>query len=90
MSMGTNFGVKINKPTKLANLYEYLFGEDQSRYIIEVDKKNLKKVDKILKNNNIYYENIGITQKDYFEVDKEMKIKNKDLFKINNNWYTKY
>ncbi len=90
MSMGTNFGVKINKPTKLANLYEYLFGEDQSRYIIEVDEQNLKKVDKILKNNNIYYENIGITQKDYFEVDKEMKIKNKDLFKINNNWYTKY
>ena len=90
MSMGTNFGVKINKPTKLANLYEYLFGEDQSRYIIEVDEQNLKKVDKILKNNNIYYENIGITQKDYFEVDKEIKIKNKDLFKINNNWYTKY
>jgi len=90
MSMETSFGVKINKPKKLTNLYEYFFGEDQSRYILEIDGNNLKKVEKILKNNNIFYENIGSTQKDYFEINGEMKINIKELFKINNQWYNNY
>ena len=41
--MGTNYGVKINKPKNLTNLFEYFFGEDQSRYILEIDKNNLEK-----------------------------------------------
>jgi phosphoribosylformylglycinamidine synthase len=39
------------------------FGEDQARYVIEIDKKNYPHVEKILKENNIFFENIGITQK---------------------------
>ena len=34
MSMGTQYGIKINKPKNLTNLFEYFFGEDQSRYIL--------------------------------------------------------
>ena len=37
MSMKSNYGAKINKPKKLANLFEYFFGEDQARYIIEIE-----------------------------------------------------
>ena len=66
MSIGSNFGVKINKSKKLRNLAQYFFGEDQGRYILEIDKKNLIKIEKILAKNNIYYENIGITQKRLF------------------------
>ena len=90
MCIGSNYGIKINKPTKLNNIYEYFFGEDQSRYILEVEEKNFKKVEKILKNNSVFFENIGITQKDYIEIPKELKIATKDLYKINNQWYKNY
>ena len=90
MCMGTNYGVKINKPKKLANLFEYFFGEDQSRYLLEIDEQNLEKVEKILKNNNIYYENIGFTQKDFFEIKDELKLNINELYKINNQWYDNY
>ena len=85
-----NYGVKIQKPKKLANLIEYFFGEDQGRYILEVDNANLIKVEKTLKENSIYYENIGFTQSDFFEIEGELKISVKDLFKINNQWYNNY
>ena len=90
MSFETQFGVKINKPKKLINIFEYLFGEDQSRYILEIDNINLEKTEKILKNNNIFYENIGTTQKDFFEISKEIKIDIKELYQINNQWYNNY
>ena len=81
---------KIQKPKKLTNLFEYFFGEDQSRYILEIEPKNLPKIEKRLKDNNIFYENIGNTQENFFEIEDELKINNKDLFKINNEWFNKY
>ena len=90
MTMTSNFGAKIYKPKKLSNLSEYFFGEDQARYIIEVEKNNLPQIEKILKEGNIFYENIGYTQKNYFEIENELKISTKDLFKINNEWYNNY
>ena len=74
----------------MGNIAEYFFGEDQSRYILEIDPKNLVKVEKLLKKKDIYYENIGKTQKNYFEIENEMKISVKDLYKINNQWYNNY
>ena len=90
MSMNSGYGIKINKPKKLTNLFKYFFGEDQSRYVIEIDKDNIQKVEQILKDNNIFYENIGTTQKDYFEITGELKIDIKELYKINNQWYNNY
>ena len=43
-----------------------------------------------MKDDNIYYENIGFTQAEYFEIEGEFKINIKDLFKINNQWYNNY
>ena len=90
MSIGTNFGIKIQKPKKLTSLMGYFFGEDQGRYIIEIDTSNLDKVVKLLNEDNIYYDNLGVTQKEFFEIEGEMKISNKKLFKINNHWYNNY
>ena len=90
MTISSEFGAKIQKPKKLTNLYKYFFGEDQARYIIEIEAINLSKVEKILRNNDVYYENIGFTQKEYFEIEGELKFSNKDLFKINNEWYNNY
>ena len=81
---------KIQKPKKLNNLFKYFFGEDQARYIVEIEASNLSKAEKILKNNNIYYENIGFTQNKYFEIEGELKISTKDLFEKNNEWYKSY
>ena len=90
MSISSQIGIKIQKPQKMSNIFEYFFGEDQGRYLIEVDKNNLPKVEKKLKENDIYFENIGITQKEYFELDKDLKIKVKELYELNNRWYNKF
>ena len=90
MAISSDFGAKIQKPKKLTNVLKYFFGEDQARYIIEISESNFSKVVKILKDNGIYYENIGFTQKEYLEIEGELKISTKDLFKINNEWYNNY
>ena len=90
MSIGSNLGAKIFKPRKLRNKLEYFFGEDQGRYVIEINSSNLDQIIKILEDDNIYFENIGKTQKDFFEVEGELKLDINDLFKINNTWYNKY
>ena len=90
MTFGTSIGVKINKTQKLINFTEYLFGEDQSRYILEISQNNLANVEKFLNANNIYYENIGFTQETFFEIEGEMKTSINDLYKLNNQWYNNY
>ena len=90
MSIGTDIGVKIERPKKLSNMSQYFFGEDQGRYILEIEQKNLNKVEKILNNDNIFYEKIGLTQKRYFEIEDQIKMDTNDLFKINNQWYNNY
>ena len=90
MSLSSNLGLKIDKPKKLSNLMEYYFGEDQGRYLIEIEKNQLDKVKKILKENNIFNEIVATVQKDYFEVDGKMKIRINDLYKTNNKWYHNY
>ena len=90
MTFTSNIGAKIHKPKKLTNLFKYFFGEDQARYIVEIQIQNLPMVEKMLKEGNIYYENIGFTQENYFEIEGELKISTKDLFKVNNQWYNNY
>ena len=38
----------------------------------------------------INFENIGVTQKDHFELDKDLKISVKELYEMNNKWYNKF
>ena len=90
MTISSNYGIKIQKPKKLTNIIEYFFGEDQGRYILEIDENKLPIAHKILKDNNIFFENVGYTQKDYFEIDGELKVNIKNLFEVNNEWYNKY
>ncbi len=72
------------------NKYNYLFGEDQSRYIIEVSNKNLNEVKNILNKNNIFYENIGITQVENLEIENEFKININELNRSNTTWFENY
>ena len=83
-------GFKLNKPKVLINKFDYYFGEDQGRYIIEIEPKNLSKVQKILKDNSVHCDEIGlVTEKDII-LDKEPIIHIDDLVKSNTNWLKEY
>ena len=90
MSMSSGHGLNIERPSKLSNLLEYYFGEDQGRYLIEIEPKNLEKVKKILNESNVFFEKVATVQKDDFEILNELKININDLCKINNSWYNSY
>ena len=57
---------------------------------IKVDKDKMTHVEKILKQSNIHFDNLGITQKDDFEIEGEYKKNVKELYKLNNKWYYNY
>ena len=90
MCMSSGLGLKIEKPSKLSNLMEYYFGEDQGRYLLEIEPKNYQKVIKNLNENNIFNEKIATVQKDKLEIVGELKLNIDDLYKINNTWYNNY
>ena len=90
MCISGNIGALINIPRNNIKLHGYLFGEDQSRYIIEVHEKNIKEVNKILKDNSIYCEKIGKTQKDHLEIKNEFKISINELEKLHKHWFNNY
>ena len=70
--------------------HEYLFSEDQSRYLIEVNEKNKNEVYKTLEKNSIFYEMLGKTQKDSLVLNKDFDIKLDELRKLNSSWFKKY
>lgn len=90
MCISGRIGAKINIPKNNISLHEYLFGEDQSRYLIEVNEKKKDEVNKVLEKNGIFYEMLGKTQNDCLDLDKEFSIKLDDLCKLNSFWFRNY
>jgi len=90
MCIKGNKGVKLKKTKSLINKIEYLFAEDQGRYIIEINPKNLKEVTKILDKNSVHYEELGdITEKDII-FDESTKVTIDELKSYYTNWLTRY
>ena len=90
MCISGKIGAKIKVPRNSISPHEYLFGEDQSRYLIEINEKNKDEVSEILGKSNIYYEIIGKTQKDCLYLNEEMNIKLSDLSKSNSFWFKNF
>ena len=90
MCISGKIGANIKVPRNNISLHEYLFGEDQSRYLIEINEENNVEVRKILEKNNIYYEIIGKTQKDSLYLNNEFNIKLNDLSELNSFWFRNY
>jgi len=44
----------------------------------------------MLEKNNIFFEIIGITQKDSLDLHKEFNVKLKELYKLNTSWFKNY
>ncbi len=90
MCLSGNIGAKIKSPNGSINKNEYLFGEDQSRYLIEISEKDKNAVSNILKENDVFFEIIAKTQKDKLELNNDFSIHINDLKEINNNWFYNY
>ena len=89
MCIAGGVGAKINTNLLDEERIKFLFGEDQSRYLVEINQKNLQSLIEMAKNQEITLMQIGVTQSDHLEID-EMNISVKELAKINNNWFINY
>ena len=83
-------GINLKKPNYLIQQFEYLFGEDQGRYIIEIEKNNFDKVKEILSKSSVHYDELGIITKKDIIIDNKSRVTIDELSASNKNWLTNY
>ena len=83
-------GIKMKKPNYLIKQFQYLFGEDQGRYIVEIEKDSYNKVKEILDKNLVHYDELGIVTTKDMIIDDKSKVSIDELIASNNNWLTSY
>ena len=90
MCIRGNKGINIKRPKYLINEIEYFFGEDQGRYIIEVAKKDLKKVADILNKNGVHFDELGKINEDQLFINEKTKVSIDELRTSNTSWLNNY
>ena len=90
MSIKGNKGFKFNDSKNLISEIEYLFAEDQGRYIVEIDPKNLKEVTIVLNKNSVHYEELGVIIDKDMIINKKTKVSIDELRSYNTNWLKEY
>jgi phosphoribosylformylglycinamidine synthase len=90
MAIKGNKGIRFNKQKNLINEIEFLFAEDQGRYIIETNPKYLEDVIKILDKNSVHYEELGVIVDKYLIINEKTKVTIDELKSYNTNWLTNY
>ena len=90
MSIKGKKGIKLNKPKYLINEMEYFFGEDQGRYIIEVCRKDLKKVTDILNKNAVHFDELGTISENEVYINDKTKVTIDELSTSHKSWLTNY
>tara|TARA_B100000579_G_scaffold161790_1_gene131388 strand:+ start:309 stop:1232 length:924 start_codon:yes stop_codon:yes gene_type:complete len=90
MSIKGGKGFKIKKPKFLINQFEYLFAEDQGRYIVEVKKENFSKVKEILNKSSVHYDELGVVTENDIIIDEKSKVSIDELMISNKNWLKDY
>ena len=88
MSMCGEKGVQVD--INKSSLLGYFFGEDQSRYLVEVSKDNFEDLMSEAENNNVFVEKIGVTQDNQFEINNIGKIPVKELIQAHELWFQKF
>ncbi|MDA7703889.1 phosphoribosylformylglycinamidine synthase subunit PurL [Candidatus Pelagibacter sp.] len=83
-------GATLKKPNYLINQFEYLFGEDQGRYIVEISKDDLESATKILQENSVHFDELGSVNDNSLIIDNKTKVSIDDLIKSHTNWLTNY
>ena len=90
MCIKGNKGITIKPPKGLFNKFNYFFGEDQGRYLVEIDSSKLNNVEKILKENSVHYDILGIVEKNTLKLNEEFDIDIDVLRDSYKNWLKKY
>ena len=90
MCIKGNKGIELNKIKFLKSEIEYLFSEDQGRYIIEISASDLNSVIKILEKNSVHYDELGKIIENHIIINKKTKVTIDELKSYNTNWLTTY
>ena len=90
MCISGNKGIKLNKPKYLINEIDYFFAEDQGRYIIEITKKDYKKVADLLNKNAVHFDELGIINDDLLYINEKTKVTIDELRTLNKSWLINY
>jgi phosphoribosylformylglycinamidine synthase subunit PurL len=90
MCIKGNKGIDLKKPKFLINEIEYYFAEDQGRYIVEISKKDLKKVTDILNKNAVHFDELGVINENRLYINDKTKVPIDELKSSNTNWLTNY
>ena len=90
MCIKGNKGIKINPLKGLINKFEYFFGEDQARYIIEINSTNIKKVSEILNNNSVHFDDLGVVDKNILSFENDIKLPIEELSNAHTYWLKRY
>ena len=90
MCIKGNKGINLNKIELLINEIDYFFAEDQGRYIIEINPKDLDEVVKILDKNSVHYDKLGVIIEKDMIINQKTKVTIDELKTYNTNWLTNY
>ncbi len=90
MCIRGNKGIKLKKPKYLINDVEYLFAEDQGRYIIEITKKDHKRVTDLLNKNAVHFDELGVIMEDRIHINDKTKVTVDELKTSSTSWLKKY
>ena len=82
--------LKINSIKGLANKFEYFFGEDQARYIIEIPKEKIEKLHEILNKNSVHFDNLGIVQDNMLDFEDDINLPIEELSDTHKYWLEQY
>ena len=83
-------GIKIHSFKELVNKFEYFFGEDQGRYIIEIESSNVNKVNDLLKKNSVHFDDLGVIEDKNLSFNGEMNLPIEELTKTHKYWLKNY
>jgi phosphoribosylformylglycinamidine synthase len=90
MCIKGNKGIKFEKSKNFMSDIEYYFSEDQGRYVVEINQKDLKEVSKILEKNSVHHEKLGVIVDKSMIINEKTKVTIDELKSYNNNWLTNY
>jgi len=84
MSLSSGIGITIDCVIKS---HEFFFGEDQGRYLIEIDIQNDDALKKLSADHGVVVEYIGQTKDDVIEIKENSKISIEELKNNHEKWF---
>ena len=83
-------GVKLFPLESLVNKFEYFFGEDQGRYIIEIKPKNLENVENMLNKESIHFDKLGLVEGNKITLENDLKLSIDEIKEDYKKWLKEY